>query len=94
MVDPTPSLQTTEQVVNIMINPLANVLNQLLALLAAKEIITKEEAIGCIASAAGALDDDRIDDTDGEVGRDMLMRMIKAIDGFVEPARPLAAHLG
>ena len=94
MVDPTPSLQTTEQVVNVMINPLANVLNQLLALLAAKEIITKEEAIGCIASAAGPLDDDRIDDADGEVGRDMLMRMIKAIDGFVEPARPLAAHLG
>ena len=53
MVEPTPSLQTTEQVVNVMINPLANVLNQLLALLAAKEIITKEEAIGCIASAAG-----------------------------------------
>ena len=93
MAEPTPSPQTPEQVVNVMINPLANVLNQLLALLAAKAIITKEEAIGCIASAAGALDDDRIDEADGEVGRDMLMRMIKAIDGFVEPDRPLAAHL-
>lgn len=93
MVDTTPSQHTTEQVVNVMINPLANVLNQLLALLAAKAIITKEEAIGCIASAAGALDNDQIDETDGEIGRDMLMGMIKAIDGSVEPDRPLAAHL-
>ena len=93
MVDPTPSQQTADQVVNVMINPLANVLNQLLALLAAKEIITKEEAIGCIASAAGELEDDRIDEADGEVGRDTLMRMIIAIDSFVEPDRPLAAHL-
>ena len=53
MADPTPSQQTADQVINVMINPLANVLNQLLALLAAKEIITKEEAIGCIASAGG-----------------------------------------
>jgi len=94
MNDEMPTGQTTERVVNVMINPLANVLNQLLAVLAMKGIITKEEAIGCIASAAGALDDDRITEDDGEVGRDMLIRMIKAIDGFVEPERPLADHVG
>ncbi|MGC5798884.1 hypothetical protein [Sphingomonas sp. NFX23] len=74
---------------DIMINPLADMMTRLLATLAEKQLLTKEEAINCIAQSAKLFADLPYSSGAIENGSEMLMRMIKAIDTGVEPSRPI-----
>ena len=64
------------------INPLASMLCNFLAMQVGKGFISKDEAKYLIASSVDVINTADLDEHIRHMGADMLMRMIKAIDGI------------
>lgn len=77
------------QISDTQINPLADVLTRLIARLADKGILTKEEAIHTVADSIKLITDLPYSHEVREQGAEQLMRMVQAIDQAVEPGRSI-----
>lgn len=74
--------EASTQIFDACINPLANILLKFLAMQVQKGFISKDEAKWLIASSVDVLNQANVTEAVREVGADMLMRMVKAIDGL------------
>lgn len=79
MTDEELTLAST-QIFDACVNPIANIMCNLLAMQIHKNFISKDEAKYLIASSVDVLNQAHVTDQVRNVGGDMLMRMIKAID--------------
>ena len=74
--------EASTQIFDACINPLANIMLKFLAMQVQKGVISKNEAKWLIASSVDVLNQADVTEAVREVGADMLMRMVKAIDGL------------
>lgn len=74
------------QFFDVAMNPIAGMFCTLLSIQVSKGLITKNEAKAVIASSVDLLNQRPYSDQTMNIGRDMLIRMIGAIDGI--PDRP------
>lgn len=72
--------EASTQIFDACINPLANIMLRFLGMQIDKGMISKEEAKWLIASSVDVLNQANVTDAVREVGGDMLMRMVRAID--------------
>jgi hypothetical protein len=72
--------EAATQIFDAAVNPLASVVFNLLELQVRKGTITKDEAKFVIAASVDVLSRANVSEPVREVGGDMLMRMVKAID--------------
>jgi hypothetical protein len=76
--------EASTQIFDAAINPLASVIFNLLELQVRKGQITKNEAKFAIAASVDVLSQADVTDAVREVGGDMLIRLVKAIDQIPE----------
>jgi hypothetical protein len=72
--------EAVQEVFDVTVNPLANMLCNLLALQVGKRIITKDDAKRVIASSIEILNESTQNSYVRDMGGNMLLRMIQAID--------------